>query len=256
MSSLLKVDSEIKTKVDAFRERITAEAEDLVANFFPKKLLELDQFLKDPSINISELKEIHSEINLTVPDPILLPNLHDGLEGQNAKKRKLEDEDGVDMVTGTKVFVMPGGMMKSNANLVDLIEKVKPEIRTLIEKCNTVKMWVQLLIPRIEDGNNFGVSIQEETVAELRTVEGEAASYLDQISRYYITRAKLVSKIAKYPHVEDYRRTVTEIDEKEYISLKIIVSELRNQYVTLHDMILKNIEKIKRPRSSNTDALY
>lgn len=41
-------------------------------------------------------------------------------------------------VTGTKVFVMPGGMMKSNGNLVELIEKVKPEIRTLIEKCNTV----------------------------------------------------------------------------------------------------------------------
>ena len=35
---------------------------------------------QDPSINISELKEIHSEINLTVPDPIVLPNLHDGLE--------------------------------------------------------------------------------------------------------------------------------------------------------------------------------
>ncbi|XP_077358702.1 proteasome activator complex subunit 3 isoform X1 [Festucalex cinctus] len=276
MSSLLKVDNEIKTKVDAFRERITAEAEDLVANFFPKKLLELDHFLKEPIINIVELKEIHSDINLTVPDPILLPNLHDGLDSQNARKRKLEDGDMEDKgeldtatglcgprlispfcaVTGTKVFVMPGGMMKSNGNLVDLIEKVKPEIRTLIEKCNTVKMWVQLLIPRIEDGNNFGVSIQEETVAELRTVEGEAASYLDQISRYYITRAKLVSKIAKYPHVEDYRRTVTEIDEKEYISLKIIVSELRNQYVALHDMILKNIEKIKRPRSSNAEALY
>uniref|UniRef100_A0A674AIS7 Proteasome activator subunit 3 n=1 Tax=Salmo trutta TaxID=8032 RepID=A0A674AIS7_SALTR len=158
---------------------------------------------------------------------------------------------------GPKVFAMPGGMIKSNGQLVDLIERVKPEIRTLIEKCNTVKMWVQLLIPRIEDGNNFGLfCLSEETVAELRTVEGEAASYLDQISRYYITRAKLVSKITKYPHVEDYQRTVTEIDEKEYISLKIIVSELRNQYVTLHDMILKNIEKIKRPRSSNNEALY
>lgn len=44
------------------------------------------------------------------------------------------------LVTGTKVFVMPGGMMKSNGNLVDLIEKVKPEIRTLIEKCNTVSV--------------------------------------------------------------------------------------------------------------------
>uniref|UniRef100_A0A8D3A1C2 Proteasome activator complex subunit 3 n=1 Tax=Scophthalmus maximus TaxID=52904 RepID=A0A8D3A1C2_SCOMX len=233
MSSLLKVDNAIKT-----------QAEDLVARFFPKKLLELDHFLKDPIINITDLKEIHSEINLTVPDPILLSNLNDGLDAQNAKKRKLEDGGADDKVTGTKVFVMPGGMMKSNGNLVDLIEKVKPEIRTLIEKCNTVKMWVQLLIPRIEDGNNFGVSIQEETVAELRTVEGEAASYLDQISRYYITRAKLVSKIAKYPHVEDYRRTVTEIDEKEYISLKIIVSELRNQYVC-HDLYSSYLHPFK-----------
>ncbi|XP_029563006.1 proteasome activator complex subunit 3 isoform X3 [Salmo trutta] len=246
MNSLLKVDNELNIKVDAFRQRITGEAENLVASFFPNKLLELDHFLK----------EIHSEINLTVPDPILLSNLHGGLEAQNAKKRKMEAGTGEDKVAGNKVFIMPSGMMKSNAKLVDLIEKVKPEIRTLIEKCNTVKMWVQLLIPRIEDGNNFGVSIQEETVAELRTVEGEAASYLDQISGYYITRAKLVSKIAKYPHVEDYRRTVTEIDEKKYISLKVIVSELRNQYVTLHDMILKNIDKIKKPRSSNAEALY
>uniref|UniRef100_A0A8U7NCC7 Proteasome activator complex subunit 3 n=1 Tax=Corvus moneduloides TaxID=1196302 RepID=A0A8U7NCC7_CORMO len=266
MASLLKVDPEVKLKVDSFRERITSEAEDLVANFFPKKLLELDGFLKEPILNIHDLTQIHSDMNLPVPDPILLTNSHDGLDGPNMKKRKLEDHE--ETFQGTKVFVMPNGMLKSNQQLVDIIEKVKPEIRLLIEKCNTtgvgigqhcdlqVKMWVQLLIPRIEDGNNFGVSIQEETVAELRTVESEAASYLDQISRYYITRAKLVSKIAKYPHVEDYRRTVTEIDEKEYISLRLIISELRNQYVTLHDMILKNIEKIKRPRSSNAETLY
>ena len=29
------------------------------------------------------------------------------------------------------------GMLKSNQQLVDIIEKVKPEIRLLIEKCNT-----------------------------------------------------------------------------------------------------------------------
>ncbi|KAE8283522.1 Proteasome activator complex subunit 3 [Larimichthys crocea] len=256
MSSLLKVNSELKSKVETFREQITSEAEHLVSSFFPQKLLELDQFLKEPIFNVTDLKEIHSEIKCKIPEPIVFTNSHDGVD-MNTKKRKLED--GVTDESwqgGTRTLLMPEGMMKCNGKLVDLIEQVKPEIRTLIEKCNTVKMWVQLLIPRIEDGNNFGVSIQEETVTELRTVESEAASYLDQISRYYITRAKLVSKIAKYPHVEDYRRTVMEIDEKEYISLKIIVSELRNQYVTLHDMILKNIEKIKKPRNSNAEALY
>lgn len=66
----------------------------------------------------------------------------------------------------------------------------------------------------------------------------------------------LGTRLFSAPHQEDYRRTVTEIDEKEYISLRLIISELRNQYVTLHDMILKNIEKIKRPRSSNAETLY
>ncbi|KAJ3607521.1 hypothetical protein NHX12_024572 [Muraenolepis orangiensis] len=162
MSSLLNVDSEIKRKVDAFRERITSEAEDLVANFFPKKLLELDHFLKEPVLNIRERKEIHlGWMTLMVPDDVPLLNLAD-----------LPDHG--------------------------------PE---------AVKMWVQLLIPRIEDGNNFGVSIQEETVAKIRLVEAEAASFLDQILRFK----------------EDYRLTVLEIDETG----------------TLHDMILKNIEKMK-----------
>lgn len=38
-------------------------------------------YFQDPVINIRELKEIHSEINLAVPDPILLSDIHDGLEG-------------------------------------------------------------------------------------------------------------------------------------------------------------------------------
>lgn len=35
-----------------------------------------------------------------------------------------------------------------------------------------VKMWVQLLIPRIEDGNNFGVSIQVNTQLDLYELPG------------------------------------------------------------------------------------
>lgn len=38
-------------------------------------------------------------------------------------------------------------------------------------------------------------------MSEARQIETEAASYLDQISRYFLTRGKIVSKVAKYPHV-------------------------------------------------------
>lgn len=45
-------------------------------------------------------------------------------------------------------------------------------------------MWISFLIPKIEDGNNFGVSIQEDTLSEIQSVESEAAAFFDQISRY------------------------------------------------------------------------
>ncbi|KAG9474245.1 hypothetical protein GDO78_004516 [Eleutherodactylus coqui] len=93
MSSLLKVDQELKKKVDCFRERITNEAEDLVASFFPKKLLELDALLKEPMLNVQDLSQIHCEMNLVVPDPIILSNSHDGIDAPTLKKRKLEDGD-------------------------------------------------------------------------------------------------------------------------------------------------------------------
>ncbi|EDO29241.1 predicted protein, partial [Nematostella vectensis] len=76
----------------------------------------------------------------------------------------------------------------------DIIELLKPKIQTLMEKCNLVKMWIQLLIPRIEDGNNFGVSIQEEALSEVQRIEGEAATFLDQIARYRCLSRTLLKK--------------------------------------------------------------
>lgn len=68
---------------------------------------------------------------------------------------------------------------------------------------------------------------------------------------------KLISKVAKYPHIEDYRRAVEELDQKEYLSLWLTMSEIRNRYCSLHDIVVKNLDKIKKPRSINaTESLY
>jgi len=58
-----------------------------------------------------------------------------------------------------------------------------------------LKMWISFMIPKIEDGNNFGVSIQEDTLGEIQSVESEAAAFFDQISRYFVSRGKIVSKV-------------------------------------------------------------
>ena len=63
---------------------------------------------------------------------------------------------------------------------------------------------MQLNIPKVEDGNNFGVDIQQESVSDLAKAEETSFSLLDAINKYFMTRGKLVSRLGKYPGVKDY----------------------------------------------------
>jgi len=242
--------------VISFKEQIKKDAESLVLKEFPKKILLLQDLFQGEKFNRPNLSEICCDVNIPIPEPPYF-TMDNGTDGDVASKKRKYSMIDCDGISGTKVLVLPNGISPSNKHVVELIAIVKPLIRQLVEDANLLKMWILFLIPRIEDGNNFGVSIQEDTLGEIRTVEGEAAAYFDQMARYYMSRAKIVSKIAKYPHVEDFRRTITEIDEKEFLSLRLVVAELRNHYATLHDIITKNLDKIKTPRSSNAqETMY
>lgn len=245
-------------KVQEYKDSLKLKAEQLIIKDFPEKIVKLNEILDRPGFSNRNLADVHVDLKIPIPDPVLIGQVtNDERNEPMAKKIKLSNniEDKND-VAGTKVMTLPTGMSPCNAHISELISIVKPYIRTLLEDANLLKMWISFMIPKIEDGNNFGVSIQEDTLAEVQAVETEAAAFFDQISRYFLSRAKIISKVAKYPHLEDYRRAVQELDEKEYISLWLVMCEIRNRYSSLHDIVIKNLEKIKKPRSSNTESLY
>lgn len=224
----------------------------MIVHGFPAKIVELNELLATENFAERNFKEVHQDLNINVPEPIISDN-NDSDGAPSAKRARMESSTDT---TGTKVMILPNGSVKCNEPICEIIKVVKPVIRGLVEDSNLLKMWISFMIPKIEDGNNFGVSIQEDTLAEIQSVESEAAAFFDQISRYFISRAKVVSKVAKYPHIEDYRRAVQELDEKEFLSLWLVLSEVRNRYCSLHDIVIKNLEKLKKPRSSNAEHLY
>ncbi|PIC42930.1 hypothetical protein B9Z55_009844 [Caenorhabditis nigoni] len=240
-------------ELSEYKQKLFADAERIVKEEFPKNVLEFDALLKSPKLSYDRLAQILPDKSLNIPIPDV-DNGNTDSDEPAAKRKKVADE--VVKQTGPPVFAFTSGTVPCNENLAQLMDTVRPRLRDAVEQCNTVKMWITLLIPRIEDGNNFGVGIQEETLSEVRNVESEAASFLDQMSRYFTTRGKLITKIAKYPHVDDYRRAILDMDEKQFINIRLVVLEMRNHFSTLHDMIMKNYEKIKVPRNSNTEHLY
>jgi len=239
-------------RVLEYKESLKSKAEELILKGFPETIVKLNDILETPQFRNREFADIHQDLNIPVPDPIVI-NSHSDLPPAS-KKLKYDNSLPQD---GTKVMILPSGAVPTNKHLMELVDIVKPHIRKLVEDSNLLKMWISFMIPKIEDGNNFGVSIQEDTLAEVQSVESEAAAFYDQISRYFISRGKLISKVAKYPHIDDYRRAVQEMDEKEYLSLWLVMAEIRNRYCSLHDIVIKNLDKIKKPRSTNaTESLY
>uniref|UniRef100_A0A8R1I3F4 Proteasome activator complex subunit 3 n=1 Tax=Caenorhabditis japonica TaxID=281687 RepID=A0A8R1I3F4_CAEJA len=242
-------------ELSEYKQNLFAEAEKIVKEEFPRKVIEFNSLLKSPRLSYDRLAEILPDKSLNIP----VPNVENGNTKEDepaAKRKRVASITNDEKPKGAPVFAFSSGTVPCNDNLAKLMDEVRPKLRDAVEQTNTVKMWITLLIPRIEDGNNFGVGIQEETLAEVRNVESEAASFLDQMSRYFTTRGKLITKIAKYPHVDDYRRAILDMDEKQFINIRLVVLEMRNHFSTLHDMIMKNYEKIKVPRNSNTEHLY
>jgi len=228
---------QLKEKVEALRGGITDKAHHLVHVVMPQRVLLLSELYNNtPELSL-DLEQVHSSFEFTTGVA------SESVQNEN-KKRKTLSGDAVD--TSDKAQVIP-----SNKIILELIVLVKKHILELIETINCVKIWIQLNIPKIEDGNNFGVSIQEETVGELGRAEDSGYALLENLSKYFVARAKLVSKALKYPGIQDYRKSVQELDEKEYVNLKLSCLDLRNNYAILYDMITKNMDKIRTPRTSS-----
>lgn len=121
-----------------------------------------------------------------------------------------------------------------------------------------LKLWLKFLIPKVEDGNNFGVDVQESFLDELTMIAEIATLFFKTIEKYHEQRADVLQQVTKYPFIEDYRRAVKELDEKEEIWLHIVLGEIRNHYAQILNFTQKNFDRLLAPRGldNNFDAMY
>ncbi|KAK5850127.1 hypothetical protein PBY51_014402 [Eleginops maclovinus] len=242
---------ESKKQADDFCQNLTKEAEELVYKFFPQKIEELQMLLKT-SFSCDDLASLKAPLDIPIPDPAKEEAKRKKKEEKEAKEGK-KDKDGEKEEEDSGP---PCGPICSNEKVESLLQEVKPQIQTLKEKLNTVSMWVQLQIPKIEDGNNFGVAVQEKVFELLTNTRTKIEAFQTQISKYYNERGDAVAKASKQTHVGDYRQLVHELDRYQYCELRLAVLDIRNTYAVLFDIINKNYDKIKKPRGEGKALIY
>jgi len=228
-------------KVKTYTTGVITDAEEIIKDIIPQKILSLEKLDKEEFQKYSDLSSVTSEVNIPKSGYELYKTEQEDTDASSGKTKKRKIDE-----TAERPPQIP-----CNKKLIRLVDLMKPEAKAMIETCESIRMWITLLIPKIEDGNNFGVGIQEEVLNEVQAVQTESILKLDAVAKYFVGRGELLAKIAKHPFIDDYHRAVKELDEREYLNIQFTISELRSHYVLLLDTISKNYDKIKKPRSAN-----
>ncbi|RDB28483.1 Proteasome activator complex subunit 3 [Hypsizygus marmoreus] len=253
------MDKGLSDKVEDFRKEVAASGEDIVFSKFPNKILELHK-LVETTLETDSPFHISHAVMSTDTTIYLQEDTSPG--GPIHKKRKRDDDTSELDKTSSTVHHDPhyakfAGRILANKHMSQNIHGIiKNECAQLALMIDQVKLWVTLTMPKIEDGDNFGVQIQEEVLGELQRAQEGAYNMRDAARQDYLARARICSKIVKYPNVEDYTLSLKEHDEKQLYLARQHLLDIRNIYAVLTDLIHKNISKIRAPKAYNSVALY
>jgi len=252
----------LRERVNGLTKNIATEAQRIINVVMPEKIVTLNDVLKNtPEYNLKDMEKLKQmNFNTALLNDLKPPDAQTPTSTSTptpkTKKRKVDYSNTTETNNDFPHKIVYEKFVPSNETIVKFLGDIKREVLELVEMINIVKIWIQLLVPKIEDGNNFGVGIQEEIISELGRAEESGYTNLEAIANYYLRRAKLVSKVLKYPGVEDYKQAIVELDLKEFINLRLCILDLRNLYLTLYDMIWKNQQKITMPRGTNDHLLH
>lgn len=215
------LDQDIKEKHATFKNDITNQALDFIRDKIPRKILHFNQLIKENSFkgNVYNWDDLDNVSYRAAPID----------EYRSKRKKKSLDEAQDDFQMQTPV----------HKQILEKLQNIKNEVADFTEMMGIIRLWIQLNVPRIEDGNNFGVGIQEDVIGELNRVDEGIYSSHDMVFKYYMARAKLWTKVLKYPNVSDYSEAIRELDEKQWVHIKFIYTEIRNNYSMLYDLICK-----------------
>lgn len=235
----LKISAASGAKMETHRQALFQQVELLFNTSIPQKIALLDALLKD--LSTMDMSSLKAPLDIPIPDP-------PAPESEQMETDKDEDEK--------KKKAPKCGFIKGNEGVTALLARVKPEIVDLREAIITISSWIQYLIPKIEDGNDFGVAVQEKILERIAAVKTKVESFQTNINKYFQERGDAVAKASKETHVMDYRSLVHEKDEAIFNEMKVIVQDIRSVYIEFYDAISKNLEKVTNPKGEEKPPMY
>lgn len=169
-------------------------------------------------------------------------------EKQNETFKKAE----LDVGMSTKAE-MEAKQFSIHPDIKKIISKVKDEVIDLVGDLSLMITWVRLMRPKLEDGGNFGVAVQQDILSNLISGRGSAVAVYQSVCQYYYVRGRMLRRLKRAPHCADYLASLHSCDAKQFSESVQILSDLRSIYLMLSDKINKNYDNLSKPKGGISD---
>lgn len=181
-------------------------------------------------------------------------------------------------------------LLPQNPNVMAALAASQDAVAQALDDMSTMTDYIVLHFPKMEDGNNFGVTIQMTAIKQLQETVDALTKSLDELSKYFSARADAMDKVqlgsqtASETQKEENDGTATKttitketkktsgqqefhrvqavyaIDVQYYALAKKAFRIVKSAYVANVDFLLKNQDKIEAPKGkeggSNFSSMY
>jgi Proteasome activator pa28 beta subunit len=83
----------------------------------------------------------------------------------------------------------------SNAKVMNAVTTTLDAIASVDQDIRTLESFLRLHLPKMEDGNNFGVTVQLSLLKDITDLQGVTAAKIDELSGYAGARADALEKL-------------------------------------------------------------
>ncbi|PWN51983.1 proteasome activator pa28, REG alpha/beta subunit [Violaceomyces palustris] len=270
----IQLSKELDQSLEEFNLKVKEGFLNVIQESLPKMILRLNRRIQ----RVREVEDdLFNKINYFAPERMKcdyrVSEQGSGEEGkveqgfEKSKKRKVaeaSDEngfvDGSESKGEKKSSDSEGhtfkGSVKGSEYMVNVFDELRKDWDEIISQMDAIKMYINLQMPKIEDGDTFGVSVQEEALGEVVRTQDSAYSLLSTPYSYFSARGEIASKRVRFPGVEDFELALRELDRNTIYKARLQINDMRNMCAVVLDIVRKNINKISKPKSGNQMENY
>mmetsp|Transcript_44371 Transcript_44371/g.62266 ORF Transcript_44371/g.62266 Transcript_44371/m.62266 type:complete len:284 (-) Transcript_44371:378-1229(-) len=144
---------------------------------------------------------------------------------------------------------MENPIFPDNSLLLVHLRHLRGAAHELIVVFDSIQDWILVHVPTIKDEDNSGVEVQETVVAQVAGYYKLIKNVYTEETEYLNRRGELETSMMKQPKTVSWRKSIEVQDAQEWDDIEHCWRALVRVVMLCQNLLVRNMEKLKEPRS-------